>query len=40
VTAIRELARENIEYGEQAISMWKELGKQLEKLDEDQTSQH
>jgi len=28
--ALRELARENIEYGEQVIALWKELGKTLE----------
>jgi len=27
--ALRELVRENIEYGEQVISQWKELGTML-----------
>ena len=30
--ALRELVRENIEYGEQAISQWKELGVLVENV--------
>jgi len=30
--ALRELARENIEFGEQSIALWKDLGKAVEEL--------
>jgi len=30
--ALRELVRENIEYGEQVISSWKELGTMIENM--------